>query len=86
MKYLIGCMAALGLATGATAQQAGSTYPEGSNLPQRTGGEVGTKPAGPMSGSAGPSTTHHQRKKMSGKKTNKQRNAKSKPSRAPFHP
>lgn len=83
MKPLIGCIAAIGLATCAMAQQAGSTYPEGSNLPQRTAGEVGTKPAAPNSGSAGPTGATHSGKKMAVKGKSKARKHRQK--QAPLH-
>jgi hypothetical protein len=85
MKVLMGCIAALGLATCATAQQAGSTYPEGSNLPQRTAGEVGTKPAAPNSGAAGPAGGVHSTKASKAKSKAKSRKGKVNPNRAPFH-
>ena len=68
MRFFIGCMVAAGLTTTAAAQQGGSTYPEGSNLPQRTAGEVGAKPAGQMGGSAGPTSSSHKAKKAPAKK------------------
>lgn len=55
MKRLIACTLLAGLAAAAAAQQGGSTFPPGSNLPQRTAGEVAPKPAGQMGGSGGPS-------------------------------
>jgi hypothetical protein len=85
MKLLIGCIAAVGLATCATAQQAGSTYPEGSNLPQRTAGEVGTKPAAPNSGSAGPTGAARSGKKAVVKAKSNARRHRSHPHQVPSH-
>jgi len=84
MRFFIGCLAAVGLTTAAAAQQGGSTYPEGSNLPQRTAGEVGAKPAGQKGGSAGPSSSSPKAKKAPAKKK-KSDKPKADPNRAPFH-
>ena len=84
MRFFIGCLFAVGLTAVAAAQQGGSTYPEGSNLPQRTAGEVGTKPTGQMGGSAGPSSSSHKAKKTPAKKK-KAGKRKVDPNRAPFH-
>jgi len=52
MKLLFPILLAASLPASAIAQQAGSTYPNGSNLPQRSAGEVAPKATGTMGGSA----------------------------------
>lgn len=66
-KTLIGGIVAIGLTTAALAQTSGSTYPAGSNLPQRTAGETAPKPDGSASGSGGPNTSHHVQGKAASK-------------------
>jgi hypothetical protein len=66
MKIAI-VIAALAFGTAATAQQAGTTYPDGSNLPQRTAGEVGQTSAGQIGGSVGPTSAKVQSKAASKK-------------------
>jgi len=69
LKSLLALGGAAFLSQGALAQAGGSTYPAGSNLPQRTAGEIASKPAAPQSGSAGGvSTTHNQSKSGGGKR------------------
>lgn len=46
MRMMTALVAMFGLAAAATAQSGGSTYPQGSNLPQRSAGEIAAKPDG----------------------------------------
>ena len=50
------------------AQAGGSTYPAGSNLPQRTAGEIAPKGDAPMGGSAASNTAANNQKSTKGKK------------------
>jgi hypothetical protein len=69
MLKLLFCSAiSISLAGAASAQQAGSTYPVGSNLPQRTAGEIGPKTTGQMGGSASPTSSHKVQKKHARRK------------------
>jgi hypothetical protein len=62
-------LAGIGLiAQAALAQAGGSTYPAGSNLPQRTAGEIAPKGDAPMSGSAASNSAAHSQKGAKGKK------------------
>jgi len=83
MRLLIACIAAIGLAAGAAAQQAGSTYPEGANLPQRSAGEAGPKTAGQMGGSVSYTSSHHVQKKKLSHKGAKPRRARARSDRSP---
>ena len=56
MKLFLPVLLIAALPVSATAQQAGSTYPNGSNLPQRSAGEVAPKTTGAMNGSVSPNT------------------------------
>lgn len=65
---MIAIAAMAGLATAATAQNAGLTYPNGSNLPQRTAGVIAPQTSGQASGSVGSTGAKPSRQKQAGKK------------------
>jgi hypothetical protein len=67
IRIFLFAVAAIGLAGSALAQTGGSTYPQGSNLPQRSAGEVAPKPDGAASGSAAPNSSAHVQKKSASK-------------------
>lgn len=57
LKYGLAALAAIAIAGAGIAQSAGSTYQPGSNLPQRTAGQVAPNDSGTIAGSAGPNTS-----------------------------
>lgn len=65
LKIIIGAAMGVALAPVAFAQAGGSTYPAGSNLPQRTAGEVAPKPDAQLGGASGSTTRKVQGKAAS---------------------
>lgn len=84
LRTLLGCLAGMTLAAGATAQSAGTTYPEGSNLPQRTAGQLAPNTVGTIGGSAGANTSRTARsaKARAAKYHAKARETRSRPGKA----